>query len=122
MSTSWKSYLRELQYHVVVFFLTDQFYYLDSSLVESELHDREYLQPCSTYILISITVHADQGATPRLSQFWMPLTEFTQKAMDGLLRGDMQIPVGVALDTWTKFEKPKLEAVAEQARRASQAK
>ncbi|TCD69987.1 hypothetical protein EIP91_005576 [Steccherinum ochraceum] len=86
---------------------------LDNQLQGTNVNVMEIIPP-----LVESELHDHQGSTARMSQFWMPLTEFTQKAMEGLLRGDMQIPVGVALDTWTKFEKPKLEAVADQARKA----
>lgn len=63
-------------------------------LVESELHDH-------------------QGTTPKLAKFWLPLDEFTKQAMEGLKRGDVEIPVGSALGQWNKFEKGKLEASAQ---------
>ncbi|TFY61938.1 hypothetical protein EVJ58_g4200 [Rhodofomes roseus] len=61
-------------------------------LVESELHDH-------------------QGTTPALSKLWMPLDEFTKEAMEGLQRGDVEIPVGKSAQQWEAFEKGKLEKV-----------
>jgi hypothetical protein len=61
-------------------------------LVESELHDYE-------------------GTTEKLAKVWMPLDEFTVKAMDGLKEGKAQIPVG--FDWYQKFnEEEKLETAA----------
>jgi chloramphenicol O-acetyltransferase len=69
-------------------------------LVESELHDYE-------------------GTSEKLAKIWMPLNEFTAKAMDGLKEGKTQIPVW--FDWYQKFnEEGKLEvAVGMQARYAS---
>ena len=39
--------------------------------------------------------------------------------MEGLLRGDMQIPIGLAADTWDKYEKDKILAIAEHKKRAN---
>ncbi|KAI9058840.1 NAD-P-binding protein [Trametes sanguinea] len=60
-------------------------------LVESELHDH-------------------QGKTPVLSKVWMPLKEFTEHAMAGLIRGDPNVPVGNASQDFNHFEKGKQEA------------
>ncbi|KZT75184.1 NAD(P)-binding protein [Daedalea quercina L-15889] len=62
-------------------------------LVESELHDH-------------------QGTTPKLSKMWLPLEDFTKEAMEGLKRGDVQIPVGRVKQQWDIFEKGKLEKSA----------
>ena len=51
----------------------------------------------------------DQGTTERLSKVWMPLADFTTEAMDGLKRGDPQIPVGLVKQQWEVHEKGKLE-------------
>ncbi len=51
----------------------------------------------------------DQGTRETLSKFWLPLDKFTEEAMAGLIHGDLQIPVGVAKDTWERFEKGKSE-------------
>jgi len=61
-------------------------------LVESELHDH-------------------QGTTPRLSKVWMSLEDFTKEALEGLKRGDVEIPVGMVKRQWETFEKGKLENV-----------
>ncbi|CDO76626.1 hypothetical protein BN946_scf184868.g40 [Trametes cinnabarina] len=60
-------------------------------LVESELHDH-------------------QGKTPALSKVWMPLKEFTDRAIEGLIRGDPNVPVGSAAQQFDQFEKGKQEA------------
>ncbi|KAJ3555550.1 hypothetical protein NM688_g2518 [Phlebia brevispora] len=59
-------------------------------LVESELHDH-------------------QGNRERLSKIWMPLDEFAKAAMEGLCRGDAEIPVGYCVSKWERHEKGKLE-------------
>lgn len=43
----------------------------------------------------------------------MPLKEFTSLAMDGLKRGDVQIPVGTAKESFELFEKGKIKVVKE---------
>lgn len=53
----------------------------------------------------------EQGTTSKLSKLWMPLTEFTGYAMEGLKRGDVQIPIGGVKDVFDKFEKGKMEIV-----------
>lgn len=42
----------------------------------------------------------------------MPLEDFTRDAMDGLKRGDAEIPVGLAKQQWETYEKGKLEKAA----------
>ena len=54
----------------------------------------------------------DQGMTPMLSKFWMPLDQFTGLAMEGLIRGDDDIAVGDAMDVLDKFDKGKAEVAA----------
>jgi hypothetical protein len=54
----------------------------------------------------------EQGTTQQLSKFWMPLKEFTEKAVAGLQQGDVHVPVGTAADGYKNFnEKGKLEQV-----------
>ena len=45
----------------------------------------------------------DQGTTPALSKFWMPLDEFTQKTVEGLVRGDPEVAVGFAATVPAKY-------------------
>lgn len=54
---------------------------------------------------------ADQGMTPMLSKFWMPLGTFTEQVMEGLKRGDTQIAPGTSGENWERFEKGKLERI-----------
>ena len=58
--------------------------------------------------------------TPKLSKVWMPLDEFTERTMEGLVRGDPQIAVGFAADGLDKYEKGKLEAVEEAYKKQNQ--
>ena len=37
----------------------------------------------------------------------MPLDEYIPKTMEGLLRGDLAVPVGRAAEDWELFEKGK---------------
>ena len=55
----------------------------------------------------------DQGLTPMLSKIWMPLSEFTEKAMTGLHTGDVQVPIGMGAVLWEQFEKGKMERIEE---------
>ena len=41
----------------------------------------------------------------------MPLEQFTALAMEGLKRGDMQIPIGMAKLQYDKFEVGKVDVV-----------
>ena len=77
------------------------------SLVESELHDRALAGPSVLHVWLMIVI--DQGARERLSRTWMPLDKFTSAAMEGLCRGDAQIPVGYAVSSYDKYENGKLE-------------
>lgn len=44
----------------------------------------------------------------------MSLEEYTAKTMEGLRRGDLQVAVGSAAGGYTRFEKPKLDALHKQ--------
>ncbi|KAJ7633079.1 hypothetical protein FB45DRAFT_914321 [Roridomyces roridus] len=46
--------------------------------------------------LVESELHDEQGTTPMLSKFWMPLDEYTEKTMAGLRKGDEQVAVGTA--------------------------
>jgi nitrate/TMAO reductase-like tetraheme cytochrome c subunit len=50
-----------------------------------------------------------EGTTQRLSNFWIPLEEYTKVTMDGLVRGDPYVPAGRVVDEHKKFEEGKLE-------------
>lgn len=56
-----------------------------------------------------LTSHPDQGMTPKLSKFWMPLDAFTKETMEGLCRGNVQVPAGDSKEKWEQYEKGKLE-------------
>lgn len=62
--------------------------------------------PVETPILFT-----DQGLTPQLSKLWMALAEFTKLAMEGLLRGDMQITIGTTINLWEKIDREKIATV-----------
>ncbi|KAF8829571.1 hypothetical protein HHX47_DHR3000959 [Lentinula edodes] len=69
-------------------------------LVESELHDAE-------------------GTTGALSQFWMPLEEYTKETMEGLQRGVNVVCSGMSKNIYEKFEQPKERIITEMAKRAA---
>ncbi|KAI0348457.1 NAD(P)-binding protein [Trametopsis cervina] len=77
---------------------------LDKNLKDTNVHVMEILPP-----LTESELHDHQGTRERLSKSWMPLDAFTEEAMAGLCRGDFQIPVGNAKDTWYRFERGKNE-------------
>ncbi|KAJ7462669.1 hypothetical protein B0H11DRAFT_1815674 [Mycena galericulata] len=54
--------------------------------------------------LVESELHDEQGTTPMLSKFWMPLDEYTKKTMDGLKKGGDQIAVGTAEIVLKRFE------------------
>lgn len=85
---------------------------LDSQLQGTNVHVMEIFPP-----LVESELHDHQGKTPQLSKIWMPLNEFTEKAMEGLLRGDVAIPVGMAADVWPLFEQGKSERIAQSVKR-----
>ena len=55
----------------------------------------------------------DQGRTPFLSTFWMPLDEFTRITMEGLISGKPEVPVGVVAQAFEKYERGKREQLEE---------
>lgn len=87
------------------------------SLTESELHDRKPI--VFLHELVHLPhVSLDQGdARERLSKRWMPLDKFTEEAMEGLCRGDLQIPVGNSKLTWERFERGKIEEMTSRNRK-----
>ncbi|KZT05921.1 NAD(P)-binding protein [Laetiporus sulphureus 93-53] len=80
---------------------------LDQQLKDTNVTVMEIIPP-----LVESELHDHQGTTPKYSKFWMPLDEFTKGAMEGLKRGDLQIPVGTAAQQWEVFEKGKAEKAA----------
>jgi len=54
--------------------------------------------------LVESELHDEQGTTPALSKFWMPLDEYTGKTMEGLRKGDEQVAVGTAATVLKRFE------------------
>jgi hypothetical protein len=61
--------------------------------------------------LLTTWAFLEQGTTAKLSKMWMPLDEFTALAMDGLKRGDIQIPIGMAKQQYDRFETGKVDMV-----------
>ncbi len=68
---------------------------------------------CTKFILgaDSFARLTDQGTTPVLSKFWMPLEEYTKHTIEGLVRGDPEVAVGMSAAVLEKYEKGKREAV-----------
>jgi len=79
---------------------------LSAQLSDTNVHVMEILPP-----LVESELHDQQGTTAKLSKMWMPLDEFTALAMDGLKRGDMQIPIGMAKQQYDRFENGKVDMV-----------
>ena len=82
--------------------------------MESELHHRKLF----SYTLAFSDAYglADQGNVQILSKFWMPLDEFTEQTMQGLLRGDREI-FPLHQEVYDKVEKPRQEVIEERAAR-----
>jgi len=79
---------------------------LSAQLSDTNVHVMEILPP-----LVESELHDQQGTTAKLSKMWMPLDEFTTLAMDGLKRGDLQIPIGMAKKHYDDFEAGKVDMV-----------
>ncbi|KZP32372.1 NAD(P)-binding protein [Athelia psychrophila] len=79
---------------------------LSVQLTDTDVHIMEIFPP-----LVESEIHDQQGTTEKLSKIWMSLAEFTREAMEGLARGDMQIPVGRSKESFERFEKGKMEIV-----------
>lgn len=47
----------------------------------------------------------------------MPLDKFTEEAMAGLCRGDLEIPVGSSKLSWERYEKGKNEEMTSPKRK-----
>ena len=60
-------------------------------------------------------MHDFQGTTEKLRSKWMPLDQFTQQVMEGLLRGDIEITPGDVKLKWEHWEKGKIPAIAGKA-------
>ncbi|KZT05922.1 NAD(P)-binding protein [Laetiporus sulphureus 93-53] len=80
---------------------------LNAQLKNTKVNIMEIMPP-----LVESELHDHQGTAPMMSKFWMPLVDFTKEAMEGLKRGDLQIPVGTNAEQWNEFEKGKIERVA----------
>ncbi|OBZ79087.1 putative oxidoreductase DltE [Grifola frondosa] len=81
---------------------------LNAQLADTNIHVMEIIPP-----LVESELHDHQGMTPALSKVWMPLDDFTKAAMDGLLRGNVQITAGFVNLNWDHFEKGKIEKIRE---------
>ncbi|KAI0093464.1 NAD-P-binding protein [Irpex rosettiformis] len=81
---------------------------LDHILKSTNVHIMELVPP-----LTESELHDHQGTRDYLSKIWMPLDKFTEEALAGLVEGGLQIPVGNAKPTWTRFESGKAEAMVD---------
>jgi len=79
---------------------------LSVQLTDTNIHIMEIFPP-----LVESELHDHQETTEKLSKIWMPLAEFTREAMEGLARGDVQIPIGRSKESFEKFEKGKMEII-----------
>lgn len=82
-------------------------------LVESELHDGKSLVVSTSMIFGLSRLFSAQGTTPTLSKVWMPLDSYVRETVEGLRRGDYQIPVGSAAAGYDRFERAKMDLVYE---------
>lgn len=57
-----------------------------------------------------LPAHANASMYPK---HWMPLTEFSECAMDGLIKGDEYVAIGTAKVQFERFEKPKLAVITQ---------
>ncbi|THH00914.1 hypothetical protein EW145_g7009 [Phellinidium pouzarii] len=76
---------------------------LHSNLASTNVHIMEILPP-----LVESELHDNQGTSEALSKIWMPLDTYTKYAMEGLLRGDVNIVTPNHEWLWEKFEKDKI--------------
>jgi len=49
------------------------------------------------------------GTTEELSKIWMSLNEFVKLVMPALLKGDNNVPIGMAVTVYEKYETGKSE-------------
>ncbi|KAF4564823.1 hypothetical protein EYR40_010994 [Pleurotus pulmonarius] len=75
---------------------------LRAQLVDSRIHVVEIMPP-----LVESELHDPYGTTEALSKSWMPLEEFTKLTIEGLLKGDDDVPVGMSAGVFQKFEAGK---------------
>ena len=61
------------------------------------------------------------GTTEKYSKFWMPLSEFTNTAMDGLHKGEDVISMSVVKMLYEKFEKEKEGMVLQMVQKSESA-
>ncbi|KAH7915345.1 hypothetical protein BJ138DRAFT_1176592 [Hygrophoropsis aurantiaca] len=81
---------------------------LNAQLKDQNVHVVEILPP-----LVESELHDHQGKSEIYSKFWMPLQQFTKLTMEGLERGDVQLPIGAIAGNYAKFEQGKLDVVFE---------
>ncbi|KAL4062512.1 hypothetical protein V8B97DRAFT_2023197 [Scleroderma yunnanense] len=79
---------------------------LNVLLKEKNVHVVEILPP-----LVESELHDNHGSKDAMSKIWMPLSEFTKLAMEGLVTEATQIPIGMAAQVYPRFEAGKAEAV-----------
>ncbi|KAJ7133749.1 hypothetical protein C8R43DRAFT_1089686 [Mycena crocata] len=76
---------------------------LRAQLADTKVNVVEIIPP-----LVESELHDEQGTTPTLSKFWMPLDEYTKNTVDGLRRGDIHVACGRAETVLKKFEAAEL--------------
>ncbi|KAJ7093960.1 NAD-P-binding protein [Mycena belliarum] len=54
--------------------------------------------------LVESELHDEQGTTGHLSNFWMPLDEYTERTMGGLRKGDTRIASGTAEKVLKRYQ------------------
>ncbi|KAJ6574824.1 hypothetical protein B0H19DRAFT_1125922 [Mycena capillaripes] len=58
--------------------------------------------------LVESELHDEQGTTPALSKFWMPLDQYTKETVDGLRKGQTHVASGKADEVVKHFEREGL--------------
>ncbi|KAF7319908.1 hypothetical protein MKEN_00774200 [Mycena kentingensis (nom. inval.)] len=72
---------------------------LRAQLKDTSVNVLEIIPP-----LVESELHDEQGTTPALSKFWMPLDVYTTEAVKGLRAGTSHISAGKAAETWELFK------------------
>lgn len=79
-------------------------------LVESELHDGEYLRKV---VRNTLSFLAAEGTTEKLRNLWMPLDKYIEVTMQGLKAGDAIISTRGSLDWYDKYDRGKEDLIVQ---------
>ncbi|KAJ3813500.1 hypothetical protein F5876DRAFT_87031 [Lentinula aff. lateritia] len=79
----------------------------------------EISPPLGEFGLTSYDRKLAEGTTGALSQFWMPLEEYTKETIEGLRRGVNVVCSGMSKSIYEKFEQPEEQIITKMAKRAA---